>query len=147
MDVDDNAPSTEDEENQTFIETIDDVLGNHHVQLGTTVILAILTFFPCIVGTSNLEDSILRQTLSSTEFRESSAATIALTLTYLLDFIIDFISEKVSRTAYRRYTRHKDVVIDSENLVFIVGVLIGACVVLLPPKTPKLALFFTCANQ
>ena len=124
------------------------VLGNPHHQLGAIVLLAVFTFFPVFCNIpSSMENSVLRKSLGSTSFQNSNFAMLTLTLVYFADFFIDFVAEKYSQNAYRRYTKHKDVMIDSETLVYIAGTIVVPIVTLPSADHPRLALIYTCANQ
>ena len=132
----------------SVVERIGIVLGNPHHQLGTIVLLAIFTFFPVFAGIpSNMENSILRRSLESNSFQCSNYATLSLSVVYVADFFIDYVSEKCSQNAFRRYTRHKDVMIDSEILVYIAGTTIVPLVSLPAAGHPQMTLIYMCTNQ
>ena len=150
-----NEPPPDDDNNVEMKTTcnhimnkIGNVLGNHHYQLGTVVILAILTFFPIFANTpSSMENSILRDSLFHDEFRITSFIILSLSMVFFADFLIDFLSEQYSRNAYRRYSKHKDVMVDSEILVYVVGTILVPIVTLPDIDNPRLALLYTCASQ
>ena len=151
-----NAPPDEAEDDEIelkstwnkLVNNVGSVLGNHHYQLSVVVLLAILSFFPvfaCIP--SSMENSILRDSLQRDEFRVTSFIILSLSLVFFADFLIDYLSEQYSRNAYRRYSRHKDVMVDSEILVYVFGTIIVPIVTLPDNDNPRVALIYTCASQ
>jgi hypothetical protein len=66
---------------------------------------------------------------------------------FFADFLIDFLSEQYSHNAYRRYSKHKDVMVDSEILVYVVGTILVPLVTLPDIDNSRLALIYTCASQ
>ena len=132
----------------SVVERIGIVLGNPHHQLGTIVLLAIFTYFPVFAGIpSNMENSVLRSSLESNSFQCSGYAMLSLSIVFFADFFIDYVSEKYSRNAYRRYSKHKDVMIDSEILVYIAGTTIVPLVSLPAAGHPRMTLIYMCTNQ
>ena len=152
---DEDPPKGEDErpiEESTmwdkFAKNCSNALSNPHHQLIAIVILSILCFFPIFAGMpSNMENSLLRDSLDSTSFANSNYATLALGVVYFLDFFIDYVTEKFTQHAYRRYTKHKDVMMDSETLVYIAGCIIVPIVNLPSVDYPRRALLYTCTNE
>ena len=132
----------------SIVNKVGHVLENHHYQLGVVVVLAILTFFPVFCGIpSSMENSILRDSLQHDEFRITGFIILSLSLVFFADFLIDYLSEKYSRNAYRRYSKHKDVMVDSEILVYVFGTIIAPIVTLPDINNSRVALIYTCASQ
>lgn len=144
---DENGPVGETTIWGKFVKNCRVALSNPHNQLMSIVILAILCFFPIFTGmSSNMENSILRKSLDSISFENTNYATLALGGVYFVDFFIDYVTEKFTQHAYRRYTKHKDVVLDSETLVYIAGCIIVPLVNLPSVDFPRRALLYVCTN-
>ena len=97
-----------------------------------------------------METSVLRRSLDSRQFRESSFATLSVTLVFSMDVLIDHLTNAYSKHAYWRYTKHKDIVVDSETMLFIAGTVVVPILALLPTSPEAslpLALIYTCASQ
>ena len=110
---------------------------------------AFLTFYPLwTCAASSLENSALRSSLESRHFRDSSYATLSVSLVFATDVLIDHLSNAFSKHAYRRYTKHKEIVVDSETLMFTVGAVVVPMIALLPTNNGlPLALIYVCASQ
>lgn len=97
-----------------------------------------------------MESSVLRGSLGARGFRESSFATLALAAVFTADYAIDHVSGQLNQHAYRRYTKHKEIVVDSETLLFIAGTVVVPLIALLPTSPEAglpLALIYTCTSQ
>ena len=124
-----------------------DKLGNSNLQLSCLVIGAIVSFFPIFANIpSNLEQSILASSLTSSVYRESSFAILSLSAGYTLEFLIDKVNEVVTHKN-KNNGNSKIILLDMEMLVYILGTMIVPIIAFLPFDTPRLALIYTCASR
>jgi signal transduction histidine kinase len=128
------------------------VLGSHRAQISFILISAFFCFFPIYSGIpSSMEVSILRESLMSGDFRESSYATLSLCLVFAWDSLIDHFDKYLSPSLYKENrsvgARNEKIVVDLEKVVYFLGVLIVPVVAMCPMATDSLALVYACATS
>lgn len=125
-------------------------------QLAFVIVGAFVTYSPIYCGiTSNMEDSDLRESLASSQFRESSFAILGLALTHIIDSIVDLFSLTTRLLTLQKKNRQqadgndisKSVITEIEKWTFSIGVVLVPIIALFPSSTPRLALVYCCATR
>jgi hypothetical protein len=98
---------------------------------------------------SGLEDTILRDSLRSIEYRYSAVATIPLAIPFTFDLITDL----VLKPKNGRQSNEKTVVVkegflnNMEKMIFLIGIVILPIVAFFPENTVNWAYIYICCNQ
>ena len=130
-----------------------DLLSSNNLQISFVLFCALTTFWPLYnmvgFGTTNLEKTVLRDTLDNGHLFELAAvAAITLMVPLIIDWLTDMIENGISVTPNRKSF---DVVTDSKNInhrekaVLYVGLLIVPSVAFV--SSEHLALLWFCMSQ
>jgi hypothetical protein len=100
-----------------------------------------------------MEDTDLRRSVQSSQFRESSLAIVGLAFTHIADSVVDFFSSTTSAHLRNKTRQEADdnkkrsIITEYERWVFCIGVVLVPVIALLPTSTARLALAYTCATR
>ena len=118
-----------------------------------TAMSAVVAFFP-LMGTNDrdqMEDSLLKNSLASRGFRESSYVILGLGFTSLFMQVMDAVGDKFSAAyVFKRHAKFLEkerILTIGEMFLYFAGTLIVPCVATLPLTSPTLALTYLCATQ
>ena len=137
----------------SFFEQLSNFAVSQEAQLLWIVQCGILSFCRVYISDSPslFEESILRASISSSYFRESSFSILGLSLTYLSDLMLDLMynfmsGDRLMRRGNTTDRKHDDAIMTGgEKIVFLLGIVVVPLVAFVPRDHKHLALLYICA--
>jgi len=115
-----------------------------------TVVAAVVAFFPLIGGfVDNMEASTLRDSLTSSHFRESSYVIVGLAFTFVVMRTCNSLGNSVAAAyvykRHQKFTERLSILAEGEMFLFFAGSLVVPCNVFLPSTASYAALAYVCS--